>query len=859
MVSSVLTAAEPWLHFHPGGGGQVQGVSFDPHTPGRLFECSDVEGMYVSEDWGATWQSIGREVIHHMVFYVEVDPYDSRTWYAGHLYGVSKSTDAGKTWQTLLGGYASAAIGFDPHAPGHLIAGHSWLIKNAQLPTQAEQPLQETVGERFIMRTPDAGATWERISYTDTSGYKQVYSVTYHPTRPGEVYLGAHAGLFRSLDGGATWVELKAPPLYGNPGTNGATITPDGVHLLVTFGNEAANNVNTTRLFASRLDELVTVGEPAAPLWTDMLAGSVLTDSGGVRQWWAPKVDPRSGRADRGLAGTYKVLLSSFNNTNLHEGTFQTGANGRLTGTFTIAFARPDQRAEFDFDLGWNAIGPNTRQYNYAPLSWDNTPRPAHLSAFGANPRPVIVSNNQQVFLGDANTPLTSWAVLSNEFAGAEGPFRFYRTRGFSSTVNFDMDAYANYWIQGMADNGFFESYDGGESWGTQSVTGSFGPAQANGDAVHIAKPRFPGDSVIALVGTAPGFGGGDDNGAGTLRAKRLEGLPVTNMGPLTWRTIAGAAGGTGGLNGGASGGPRIWYISSHPADSNHVYLGTHNGIYYTNDIRARFDLTGGAFLRIAGFDASVKFGRIYVDPRSSPDRAVLYVKALTAEGNTLHRINRNGASFTVTRIATPTELGTLDDFAYWRLSGDGKEYMAYTDSTANVFLRQRLQGAAAWSAWERILSQEEILKIYRATWWDWAGPTPEGPVQTSMTLTLTGLVGHDDTLQVGSYAAFGKHGYVMLRGVRLPDASWRGQGANNPGDDRRAQTQRWRWSDWSGEYLPNSFEGYMSVPRLWRAKLVEPVPGEFWYGAASRGGGLQVREFVNDPRPDHATADANQ
>jgi hypothetical protein len=345
-VTSVFAGpASQWLHRHPGGGGQIQGISADPNIPGRLYTCSDVEGMYRSDDWGYSWRSIGRGIIHHMVFYVAVDPRDSDTLYAGTLYGLSKSTDAGVSWSTLLGGFSSAAFDFDPFVPNRFIAANSWYIKDSQLTSQTSQPDQLPVGERRIMLSEDGGKSFRKVVYEEATGYAQCYSVTFDPTRRGHVYLGAFSGLYRSTDGGVSFVRLPAPATIQSAGCSGATITPDGRFVLATFGTtEGSRFSGGTRIYSAPIDRV-----NSADAWRDVSDGLFFPPTGS-NQYWNPKVDPRSLRAEYGLEGSYKVLLAFLNGPvgqlagkqGLHEGTFTVGPDQNLTGKFERIFGKPE-------------------------------------------------------------------------------------------------------------------------------------------------------------------------------------------------------------------------------------------------------------------------------------------------------------------------------------------------------------------------------------------------------------------------------------------------------------------------------------------------------------------------------------
>ena len=59
-------------------------------------------------------------------------------------------------------------------------------------------------------RTTDGGAHWERLGFPDRGAV--VWSLAFHPARPRVMYAGvAPVGIYRSEDGGETWIDLSAP------------------------------------------------------------------------------------------------------------------------------------------------------------------------------------------------------------------------------------------------------------------------------------------------------------------------------------------------------------------------------------------------------------------------------------------------------------------------------------------------------------------------------------------------------------------------------------------------------------------------------------------------------------------------
>src|SRR5687767_12729794 len=121
--------AQQWENLNPGGGGQIQGITCDPNTPGRMFLNSDVEGNYRSNDYGLTWTYTGKDLVHHMAFVTAVEPGNSNRVYNGGLYGLHVSNNGGLNWSIVNGpmkGYGVATLVVDPSNSNNIYAGNSW-------------------------------------------------------------------------------------------------------------------------------------------------------------------------------------------------------------------------------------------------------------------------------------------------------------------------------------------------------------------------------------------------------------------------------------------------------------------------------------------------------------------------------------------------------------------------------------------------------------------------------------------------------------------------------------------------------------------------------------------------------------
>jgi photosystem II stability/assembly factor-like uncharacterized protein len=178
------------------------------------------DGVYRSDDAGETWTHIGLED-SRQISRILVDPTDARTVYVGvlgHAYGPSdergvyKSSDAGAHWQRVLDkgpqvGIADIAMAQD--APQILFAA-TW---NAHRPPWSTYPPIEGPGNA-LYRSTDAGADWTEISghgLPDCTWGRTGIAVGADGRRAyAAIDCPAHAGLYRSDDGGDTWTLMSS-------------------------------------------------------------------------------------------------------------------------------------------------------------------------------------------------------------------------------------------------------------------------------------------------------------------------------------------------------------------------------------------------------------------------------------------------------------------------------------------------------------------------------------------------------------------------------------------------------------------------------------------------------------------------
>jgi photosystem II stability/assembly factor-like uncharacterized protein len=176
------------------------------------------DGVYKSTDAGKTWQSVGLRDTHS-VSAILVDPKDPNVVYVasmGHVFapnpdrGVLKSTDGGKTWTKILfvdNNTGAICLVMDPGNPGTMYAAMWEAIRRPW-------GLSSGGSGSGIYKTTDGGAHWTNITTHSglPSGILGRIGLSIAASKPDVVYAIIQAkegGVFRSDDAGATWKRVN--------------------------------------------------------------------------------------------------------------------------------------------------------------------------------------------------------------------------------------------------------------------------------------------------------------------------------------------------------------------------------------------------------------------------------------------------------------------------------------------------------------------------------------------------------------------------------------------------------------------------------------------------------------------------
>jgi photosystem II stability/assembly factor-like uncharacterized protein len=202
-------------------GARVTDMVVHPTNSNIVFAAHATSGVFKTTDAGSTWEPISDDLPVLTIGAMALEPGNPDILYVGtgeanaNSYsflgmGLYKSTDGGATWtyKGLEETRYIARVVVDP-----LDTDRIWVAGTGAL--------FGTNPERGVYRSLDAGDSWDLVlSLTDSTACTDI---AIDPTRPDTVYAamwervrgltyrqsaGPTSGLYRSYDGGDTWVEL---------------------------------------------------------------------------------------------------------------------------------------------------------------------------------------------------------------------------------------------------------------------------------------------------------------------------------------------------------------------------------------------------------------------------------------------------------------------------------------------------------------------------------------------------------------------------------------------------------------------------------------------------------------------------
>jgi len=475
----------------------------------------------------STWQSIGP--FGGNCFAVAVDPSDSQILYAGTWGGgIFKSVNGGAGWTPASNGGLSNAyifsITIDPATPKTLYAA--------------------TNGD-WIFKSTDGGDSWTQFNSGLTS--RVVQSLVIDPNNPQTLYAGTGNGVFKSSNGGSSWLPIGLTGSYIN------SILVDPSHLLTLYAGTQSGGVYKT------------------------------TDGGTT--WAAVN--------NGGLSGTdvYAMAFDPATSSTIYAGTYFNGAvykstDGGSNWTKITAGSQPVFALRIDPTTKYiyAATGAGVLKSTDSGSSWAQYNSSQLILSLAVDP-----GNSQTLYTGVGNGVLKS----------TDGGYTWNQVNSGltnSTTSNIFVDPSNGQTLYAATNNNavgrLFKSINGGSSW-TAAPIGGNSP---------LCFAVDPGNSRNLYVGLNSGVFKSTDGG-GSWSASGLSGTQIgfLTVDPNNSQTVYAGLRATGLLSRSTDGGgswnnfgPTNSYIITlaiDPTTSQTLYAGTSIGVYKSTDGGATWTL----------------------------------------------------------------------------------------------------------------------------------------------------------------------------------------------------------------------------------------------------------------------------
>lgn len=286
--------------FENGGTASIGAIAMAPENPDVVWVGTGEawsmranswgDGVYRTLDGGKTWQHLGLEKTQH-IGRVLVHPRNpdivyvaamGALWASNEERGVYKTTDGGKTWTrslTISPFTGVADLAFDPGDPDTIYAA-AFQRERRFYSFMAGGP------EGGLLKTTDAGATWQRLTNGLPTGDVGRIGVSVCRSQPNTVYAAIRAhdgGFYRSDDRGATW-RRTTDQVQTHSGYGQVRCDPNDPNLVYVLDNYSHVTRDGGKTFTEDLAPRDTVHVDHHALWINPADSDhlVLGNDGGI-------------------------------------------------------------------------------------------------------------------------------------------------------------------------------------------------------------------------------------------------------------------------------------------------------------------------------------------------------------------------------------------------------------------------------------------------------------------------------------------------------------------------------------------------------------------------------------------------
>lgn len=219
--------------------GRIADIVIHPENKNIWYVAVGSGGVWKTENSGTTWQPVFDNQSVYSIGCITIDPTNPHiVWvgtgenvggrHVGFGDGIYRSKDGGQSWENM-------GLKKSEHISKIIIHPENSNI----LWVASQGPLWSKGGDRGLFKTTDGGKTWQKV--LGDNEWTGVTDVVIDPRNPSVLYAaawqhhrnvaaymggGPKSGIYKSVDGGNTWEQLKNGLPKGNMGKIGLAISP---------------------------------------------------------------------------------------------------------------------------------------------------------------------------------------------------------------------------------------------------------------------------------------------------------------------------------------------------------------------------------------------------------------------------------------------------------------------------------------------------------------------------------------------------------------------------------------------------------------------------------------------------------